>query len=61
MKRLRELREEQALSMRDLAERAGLTHNTIYRIEAGQKNVQPRTLRMLARALGVEPRDLRDK
>ncbi len=59
--KLRELREDRALSMRELAGLAGMQHNTIYRIEAGQKSVQPRTLRKLAAALGVEPRELRVK
>ncbi len=58
MEKLRELREERALSMRDLAERSGVTHQTIYRIENGQRQAQPRTVRHLAEALGVEPREL---
>jgi transcriptional regulator with XRE-family HTH domain len=56
--KLKELREKRALSMRELAERAGLRHNTIYRIEHGQKNVMPRTVRKLAAALDVEPAKL---
>ena len=58
MERLKELREERALSMRELAERAGVRHQTIYRLEHGQHNAQPRTVRHLAEALGVEPREL---
>jgi transcriptional regulator with XRE-family HTH domain len=58
--KLKDLREERALSMRELAELAGVQHNTIYRIEHGQKNIMPRTLRNLAVALDVEPRELRD-
>ena len=56
--KLRELREERSLSMRELAELAGITHQTIYRIEHGQREVQPRTRRKLAAALAVEPREL---
>ena len=57
--KLRELREERSLSMRELADMAGITHQTVYRIEHGQMNVQPRTRRKLAAALGVEPGELR--
>ena len=58
--RLKELREESSLSMRELAELAGITHQTVYRLEhtPGKVNVQPRTRRRLAQALGVTPREL---
>ena len=58
MEKLKELRQARALSLRELANEAGVGHNTIYRIEHGQGNVLPRTVRRLAKALGVEPRDL---
>ena len=58
VEKLKELREVRALSLRELANEAGVGHNTIYRIEHGQGNVLPRTVRRLARALGVEPREL---
>ena len=58
MRRLKELREERALSMRELASRSGVAHQTIYRLEHGQRNAHPRTVRHLAGALGVEPREL---
>lgn len=57
--RLKELREDQAYSARELAELAGVNYRTVLRIESGQDSVQPRTLRKLAQALGVHPRDLR--
>ena len=57
--RLKELREDQAYSARELAELAGVNYRTVLRIESGQDSVQPRTLRKLAAALGVEPRELR--
>jgi len=56
--RLKELREDRALSMRELAELSGVRHMTIYRIEHGQHQAMPRTIRRLAEALGVEPRAL---
>jgi len=59
VQRLRELRRDRALSMRELADMAGIAHNTIYRIESGhQKEALPRTIRYLAAALGVEPKVL---
>jgi len=59
--KLRELRLDQALSAQDLAERAGVNYRTILRLEHGQSEAQPRTIRKLAAALGVEPRELRSK
>jgi transcriptional regulator with XRE-family HTH domain len=58
VEKLKELREARALSLRELANEAGVGHNTIYRIEHGQGNVLPRTVRRLAKALDVEPREL---
>jgi len=57
--RLRELREDRTLSARELAALAGVHYNTILRLENNQGGAQPRTLRKLAAALGVEPRELR--
>jgi transcriptional regulator with XRE-family HTH domain len=59
--KLKELREDRAYSMRELAELAGIHYNTVHRIEHGQDSVHPRTLRKLAEALGVEPKDLRGR
>ena len=58
--RLRDLRIRQALSQRDLAEASGVTQSTIVRLEQGDPNVRPSTLRKLARALGVKPAELMD-
>ena len=58
VQRLKQLREEQALSLRELASLADVPHNVIWRIEAGRQGAQPRTIRKLASALGVEPREL---
>lgn len=54
---LRRIREENALTQRQLAERAGLTQVTIIHAEKGL-DTRPSTLRKLADALGVEPREL---
>lgn len=56
--RLRRLRREAALSQRGLAERSGVSADSIVKLERGQREAQPRTLGKLADALGVEPREL---
>ena len=56
--KLRELRLRQALSQYDLARRAGVHVRTILEAELGRRTPQPSTVRVLARALGVEPADL---
>ena len=58
MQRLKQLREEKALSLRELAGIYDVPHNVIWRIESGRTGAQPRTIRKLAQALGVEPREL---
>jgi transcriptional regulator with XRE-family HTH domain len=55
---LRRLRLEQFLSQAELARRARLHALTITRLEAGSTAPSTRTVRALADALGVEPRDL---
>jgi transcriptional regulator with XRE-family HTH domain len=58
--RIASLREEQALTQADLAEKARISPSTLSQIESGRV---PRphvgTVRKIARALGVEPQDLR--
>jgi transcriptional regulator with XRE-family HTH domain len=56
--RLRRLRRERALSQRDLARAAGVGLDAVNRIETGRRDALPSTLRKLAGALGVEPREL---
>jgi transcriptional regulator with XRE-family HTH domain len=56
--RLKELRREQVLSLRELEERSGVSYNTIWRIEDGRQGAHPRTVRKLAEALRVEPKEL---
>lgn len=57
-KRVRDLREEQGLTITDLANRAGLTRNAVSRIELGRRTPGSTTVEKLARGLGVEPGDL---
>ena len=56
--RLRELRENRVLSLRELEESSGVSYNTIWRIEDGRQGAHPRTVRKLAEALGVPPSEL---
>ncbi|MGF1473076.1 MAG: helix-turn-helix domain-containing protein [Rubrobacteraceae bacterium] len=58
MKRLRELREQRVLSMRELEDLSGVSYNTIWRLETGKTGAQPRTIRKIAGVLGVEPGEL---
>jgi transcriptional regulator with XRE-family HTH domain len=58
VERLRELRREQVLSLRELEEKSGVSYNTIWRIEDGRQGAHPRTMRKLAKALGVDPKEL---
>jgi transcriptional regulator with XRE-family HTH domain len=56
--KLRELRQRRVLTLHELEERSGVSYNTIWRLENGRTGAQPRTVRKLARALGVEPEEL---
>jgi transcriptional regulator with XRE-family HTH domain len=58
IQRLRELRRQKVLSMRELEEMSGVSYNTIWRLENGVTGAQPRTIRKIAQALGVEPAEL---
>ena len=56
--RLRQLRVERALTLRALAERSGVSYDTINKLELGQRPARLSTIRKLADALGVEPKEL---
>jgi transcriptional regulator with XRE-family HTH domain len=58
VQRLRALRQQRVLTLRELEERSGVAYNTIWHLENGKRGAQPRTLRKLAGALGVEPEEL---
>jgi transcriptional regulator with XRE-family HTH domain len=52
------LRTLSALTQEELADRAGITATALSRIERNEAEPRPSTLRKLAAALGVEPREL---
>jgi transcriptional regulator with XRE-family HTH domain len=57
--KLRRLRQERVLSVRELSKRAGVSTETIYSLEHGRREwAWPRTIRKLAAALEVEPKEL---
>lgn len=57
-KRLRELRQEGGITVRDVAERAGVTPSAIYEIEHGSNNPRVNALAGIADALDVTIDDL---
>lgn len=58
MKTLREWRAQQLLTIRDLAERAGISSQTIVQIEHARKTPRVRTIRRICDALEVEPSEV---
>jgi DNA-binding XRE family transcriptional regulator len=58
VERLRTLRVEHVLTLRELAEEAGVSKDTIWRLENAYSEAHPSTIRKLARALGVQPKEL---
>jgi transcriptional regulator with XRE-family HTH domain len=56
--KVRHLRELRSLSLRELSDLSGVNYNAIWRIEVGRTGAQPRTIRRLAQALGVEPHEV---
>jgi DNA-binding Xre family transcriptional regulator len=56
--RLKRLRVKQALTLRDLGEMSGVAYDTINKLELGRRPAHASTIRRLADALDVEPREL---
>ena len=56
--RLRQLRVERALSLRALGERSGVAFATINNLENGRRPARLVTIRKLAEALDVKPKEL---
>ena len=57
-KRLRKLRREKALSQQDLMRMTGIAQATLSDLEGGKREARASTLRKLAEALGVQPKEL---
>ena len=55
---MRELRRRRVLTLEELAEKADVGRNTIWRLEHDVMGAQPRTIRKLAKALDVKPEEL---
>ncbi len=56
--KVRQLRQAKGMTTRGLAREAGISTETLNAIEHGRRQVQVRTLEKIARALGVEVKDL---
>jgi len=53
--RIKAARERRVYGRTELAKLAGLTYISILRIETGQRQPRPATIRKIAGALGVDP------
>lgn len=56
--KLRQTRKRSLLTQQQLADKSGVGVNTIIRIERNKVEPQGQTIRKLAGALGVDPKDL---
>ena len=56
--KLREIRKRALLTQQQLADKSGVGVTTIIRVERNQVEPQARTIRKLAKALGVKPHEL---
>lgn len=57
---IRQIRLEKKLTQEQLADQAGVSENTIVTLESGKLNTTVATCFDIAKALGVEPKDLFD-
>ncbi len=56
--KLRRYRALALMTQEDLVQASGVSRDTVSRIEHDQQSAHPRTIKKLANALGVEPREL---
>jgi transcriptional regulator with XRE-family HTH domain len=56
--RLRSIRKERLLTQVELSRMTGVAQDSISALETGKREAHPGTIRKLANALGVEPREL---
>ena len=59
MKSLKILRRQKALSQREIAAIAGISTSTYNRVEKGLDEPMPKTMHKIAKALGIEPSDIK--
>lgn len=59
-KNLRKLRMEKSITQEILSEEAGIGKNQVGLIERGEINVTISTIKILAKKLGIQPKDLLD-
>jgi transcriptional regulator with XRE-family HTH domain len=57
-KKLRTVRNQHLLTQQDFAEAAGLSPDTVSRIENGKHTPNPSTVKKFAGVLGISPQDL---
>ena len=58
VERLKALRSEHVMTLRELADEAGVSKDTIWRLENGHSGAYPSTIRKLAAGLEVRPQML---
>jgi transcriptional regulator with XRE-family HTH domain len=58
MTKARELRLDRVLSIEELAAKAGVSKNTVWNLESGTGRAHAQSIRKIAAALDVEPREL---
>ena len=56
--RIREMRLASGLTQQEVADRAGITQNAVFRIEGGETNPQLATLQQISSALGCSVREI---
>ncbi len=56
--RLRRIRKERLLTQVELSRMTGVAQESISSLETGKREAHPGTIRKLAEALGVEPKEL---
>lgn len=58
MKKLRSWRKRRALTLEELGQKAGVSYNSVWRLEHGKHGARPSTLRKLAEALDIPVEEL---
>ena len=56
--KLKKLREDKVLTMKETAKLSGVSYNTLYRLEHGKTGARQRSIKALARVYGVAPQEL---